>query len=855
MSTINSVNANETGIQSYNNQTGDWTGTPITQYAALVGGAANIIQSVSPTSTTGIPLVSQGSSVTPGFNTASVSGGGTGVTSVTPYAVICGGTASTAPLQDVSGVGTSGQVLTSNGAGALPTWQNSSSSAVQTITGNTGGAESPTAGNFNIVGTGSITVSGSTSTETIQLTGLTAHNVLLGEGTATVGLAAPSSVSGIPLVSNGSSSDPSFTTAVVAGGGTGSTAFTAYAPVCGGTTGTGNLQSASSGISNSGYILTSTGSASLPTWQAVTASGAVTTIDADSGSATPSSGVITVSGGTTGLTTSASGSTVDVTGTLNVGHGGTGDASFTAYSVICGGTTSTGNLQNVSGLGTSGQVLTSNGASALPTWQTSSAGIQTITGNTGGPESPSAGNFNIVGTGSITVAGSTNTETIQLTGLTNHAVLVGAGTATITNVGPTSTAGQVLQSSGSSADPAFSTATYPSTTTANQILYSSATNTVSGLATANNAALLTSSSGVPSFYTNAIMQSATPFLTAFGSGAANSSTGVDNTAFGYQTLNSNTSGTDSTAVGYQALKVNTGSENTGVGSGALASNTSGSNLTAIGYQALNAANTISNCTALGSQALLSAVSPATYLTAVGYQALKSATGVNDCTAMGAFALNLNQANNNSAFGAFAMQNASSGGNGVGVGYFALNAQTTGASNTACGFESLYQLTTGADNCGFGYKAGSAYTSSETNNLCLGYNVNGTAGESNIIRVGNSSHTNCYLSTPLATTPPSSHTATTAFGTSLTAGTSVQNTLGYDIHLNICVQVSSSITATLTLGVGSTSTPTVDTVIPSFTVSSTTFFTFSALVPNNYYVLVNTTGTITITSITTQACPL
>lgn len=55
---------------------------------------------------------------------------------------------------------------------------------------------------------------------------------------------------------------------------------------------------------------------------------------------------------------------------VTVPFGGTGDASFTAYSVLCGGTTSTGALQNVSGVGTSGQVLTSNGAAALPTWQT-----------------------------------------------------------------------------------------------------------------------------------------------------------------------------------------------------------------------------------------------------------------------------------------------------------------------------------------------------------------------------------------------------------------------------------------------------------------------------------------------------
>jgi len=49
--------------------------------------------------------------------------------------------------------------------------------------------------------------------------------------------------------------------------------------------------------------------------------------------------------------------------------GGTGAGSFTAYGVLLAGTTGTGAFQNVSGLGTSGQVLTSNGAAAAPTWQ------------------------------------------------------------------------------------------------------------------------------------------------------------------------------------------------------------------------------------------------------------------------------------------------------------------------------------------------------------------------------------------------------------------------------------------------------------------------------------------------------
>jgi hypothetical protein len=60
------------------------------------------------------------------------------------------------------------------------------------------------------------------------------------------------------------------------------------------------------------------------------------------------------------------------TSTLTVSNGGTGLSSATAYAVLCGGTSSAGNFQSVASVGTAGQVLTSNGAGALPTFQTSS---------------------------------------------------------------------------------------------------------------------------------------------------------------------------------------------------------------------------------------------------------------------------------------------------------------------------------------------------------------------------------------------------------------------------------------------------------------------------------------------------
>ncbi len=73
-----------------------------------------------------------------------------------------------------------------------------------------------------------------------------------------------------------------------------------------------------------------------------------------------------------------------VTGTLPVGNGGLGVASTTAYGVLAGGTSSTSAIQNC-GAGTSGQILKSNGNSALPSFVApSSVGgsmvlLQTIT--------------------------------------------------------------------------------------------------------------------------------------------------------------------------------------------------------------------------------------------------------------------------------------------------------------------------------------------------------------------------------------------------------------------------------------------------------------------------------------------
>jgi hypothetical protein len=87
--------------------------------------------------------------------------------------------------------------------------------------------------------------------------------------------------------------------------------------------------------------------------------------------------------------------------------------------------------------------------------------VVSLSGNDGIPVPASAGgNINIVGGSNVTVSGNpgTNTETITLTGLSVHDVLVGgAGGASITPVSP-STAGFVLTSNGVAADPSFQAA-------------------------------------------------------------------------------------------------------------------------------------------------------------------------------------------------------------------------------------------------------------------------------------------------------------------------------------------------------------------------------------------------------------
>jgi hypothetical protein len=62
-------------------------------------------------------------------NLNAVANGGTGISTTTAYSVVFTGTTATGPFQAAAGPGTATYVLTSNGAGALPTFQPAAANA------------------------------------------------------------------------------------------------------------------------------------------------------------------------------------------------------------------------------------------------------------------------------------------------------------------------------------------------------------------------------------------------------------------------------------------------------------------------------------------------------------------------------------------------------------------------------------------------------------------------------------------------------------------------------------------------------------------------------------------------------
>ena len=188
-------------------------------------------------------------------------------------------------------------------------------------------------------------------------------------------------------------------------------------------------------------------------------------------------------------------------GTAVVQGGGTGATTLTNHGVLIGKATS---AIVATAVGSAGQVLQSGGASADPIYST--ATYPSTAGTTGNVLTSDGTNWNssapatsgtvtsVSGTANqVAVATGTTTPVISLIGpytpatYTSHGVLIGEGTSSIAATSAGS-AGQVLQSGGASADPTWTTATFPSTATGTgKVLIANGTNWVDSTPTFPNA--------------------------------------------------------------------------------------------------------------------------------------------------------------------------------------------------------------------------------------------------------------------------------------------------------------------------------------------------------------------------------
>jgi hypothetical protein len=262
---------------------------------------------------------------------------------------------------------------------------------------------------------------------------------------------------------------------------------------------------------------------------------------------------------------SVTGNAENVRGLVAIANGGTNSAaSATAGGIGYG----TGTAHAYTGAGSTGQVLSSNGA-GVPTWITPSGGGIPYTGAT---TEVNLGSFDL----------KVNDLTIGKGG---------SGIATNTAIGNSSLGLNTTGTANSAAG--FESLKSNTTGAANTAFgaYALRENQNGERNTAFGSQALQSTNGA---YDN----------TAVGylSSVANAS-GRNNTAIGSNSSLSNTAGSDNTSVGYEALYLNQANGNTASGYQAMRQNIGGGRNTALGYTALYSNTTASFNVAVGAQAL------------------------------------------------------------------------------------------------------------------------------------------------------------------------------------------------------------------------------------------------------------
>jgi hypothetical protein len=387
---------------------------------------------------------------------------------------------------------------------------------------------------------------------------------------------------------------------------------------------------------------------------------------------------------------------------------------------------------------------------------------ETITGNSGGALSPTAGNWNIfgastaAGTSPVTISGSVSTLTVNVQ--RSQAI----ASANATNVGlaafnsaqftvdpngfvSAASSGLVITLTGNSG-----TAT-PSSNNINVVTANTTVKFVGSVATLtedfglSNLLLGSSGSAITSAtHTASVGDTA---LTAITSGGSNS-------ALGYAAGSGITTGASNTLLGASAGSNYTSSESNNIIIGAGVPGTAAeSNVIRMGQSAstgfqLTGMNSLffhnfgSNNLFIGISAGNQTLSGANNL-GLGLDALNALTSGGSNVALGRSSLSaLTSGGTNVAVGVNSLLTISTNSNCVAVGYQTLKL-ATGGNNTAVGTNSLSAVTSGTGNTCVGYTAGQNYTGTESNNICIGNGVLGTATETTTTRIGNA-QTACYI---------------------------------------------------------------------------------------------------------------
>ena len=194
---------------------------------------------------------------------------------------------------------------------------------------------------------------------------------------------------------------------------------------------------------------------------------------------------------------------------------------------------------------------------------------------------------------------------------------------------------------------------------------------------------------------------------------------------GAVSLSVNFAGSGAAVTAARSDHTHSSATNTMVGASALASVTTGAESVAVGTEAMQGSLHTTKNTAVGYHALKAAPGNPTLAlaqfgsnnTAVGWKALAANTDGNENVAVGVGALMVNTTgSNNTAIGRFALDETTSGYFNVAVGDNAMNNNETGYNNVAIGHQAGYHLT-GHDN------------------IAIGGNTTGVAGENNTLRIG------------------------------------------------------------------------------------------------------------------------